>query len=35
MLSPIVIMTLIIATIIGVGLFIDYGKRKHWDELEK
>jgi len=26
-------MTLIIAAVFGVGLFIDYGKRKNWDQL--
>lgn len=32
MLSPIETMVAIIAIIVCVGLFIDYGKRKHWDK---
>mgnify|MGYP000387643804 CR=1 FL=1 len=31
MFTPIEVMVGIIALVVFVGLFIDYGKRKHWD----
>jgi len=32
MFTPIGIMVGIIAVVVFIGLFLDYGKRKHWDK---